>query len=107
MARTFVQTGPTAGLFLSRALSAETITRIFLEAARVRDQVAGARSPSNYRFRTWTSCRVSDRSRCKRHPFPLKGWNAFWGQHEISARERSVFSTLPTREVPVRRHAFQ
>ena len=83
------------------------ITRIFLEGARVRDQVAAVRSLSNYRFQTSKSCRGLDRLNRKRHPAPPSGWNAFWGQHGTSAWERSAFSMRPTTEVPARRHAFQ
>jgi SIS domain len=83
------------------------ITRIFLEGARVRDQVAGVRSLSNYQFQISKFCLGLDQSRCKRHPGPPNGWNAFWGRHGTLAGERSAFSLRPTREVPARRRAFQ
>src|SRR4030095_6414989 len=51
----------------------------FLATARLRDQVAGARSLSNCRFQISKFCRGWDQSRCKRHPGPPDVWNAFLG----------------------------
>jgi D-sedoheptulose 7-phosphate isomerase len=79
---------------LSRVLWPKRFPAIlaFLATARVRDPVADARLPLNFRFRIWKSCRVSDRSRCKHHPFPLNGQNAFGDNMEFRPGSAARFN---------------